>query len=100
MACWRDPAREAGADLAAITVVQKLSTLIAALRGWLIEIPTRKLISEGAVSLRGATDEAWQRAMLYVLRGESPVALSSISTNVKSNGLSLITSCSTPAALK
>lgn len=67
-ACWREPARAAGADAAAISVVQKMSTLIAALHVWLIEVPTQKLIWQGAVSLRGDTDEAWRRAMDYILR--------------------------------
>ena len=66
--CWRDPAREAGADLAAIAVVQKMSTLIASMHLWMIEVATQKLTWQGAVSLRGDTDEAWRRAMDYLLR--------------------------------
>ncbi|MFO1048376.1 MAG: DUF3280 domain-containing protein [Geminicoccaceae bacterium] len=67
-ACWRAPARTAGADTAAIAVVHKLSTLIAALHVWLIDVETQKLAWQGAVSLRGDTDEAWRRAMDYILR--------------------------------
>ena len=67
-ACWRDPARAAGAELAAIAVVQKMSTLIAALHVWLVEVATGKVAWQGAVSLRGDTDEAWRRAMDYLLR--------------------------------
>ena len=66
--CWRVPAQTAGADTAAIAVVHKLSTLIASLHVWLIEVETQKLTWQGAVSLRGDTDEAWRRAMDYILR--------------------------------
>lgn len=67
-ACWRAPARAAGADTAAIAVVHKLSTLIASLHVWLIDVETQRLSWQGAVSLRGDTDEAWRRAMDYILR--------------------------------
>jgi hypothetical protein len=66
--CWREPARAAGADVAAITVIHKLSTLIASLHLWLVDVDSQKLLRQGAVSLRGDTDEAWRRAMEYLLR--------------------------------
>ncbi|MGD9508180.1 MAG: DUF2380 domain-containing protein [Geminicoccaceae bacterium] len=67
-ACWREPARAAGADQAAIAAVQKMSTLIAALHVWLIDVSTGRIVRKGAVSLRGDTEEAWRRAMDFLLR--------------------------------
>jgi hypothetical protein len=66
--CWREPARAANADVAAIAVIHKMSTLIASLHLWLVDVGSQKLLRQGAVSLRGDTDEAWRRAMDYLLR--------------------------------
>jgi hypothetical protein len=66
--CWRDPARKAGADAVAITVVHKTSTLISSLHVWLLDVATQQTIRQGAVSLRGDTEEAWRRAVDFLLR--------------------------------
>lgn len=66
--CWREPARAAGADEAAIAVVQKMSTLIASLHIWLLDVSTGQVLRKGAVSLRGDTEEAWRRAVSFLLR--------------------------------
>lgn len=66
--CWRDLARKAGADAVAITVVHKTSTLISSLHVWLLDVATQQTIRQGAVSLRGDTEEAWRRAVGFLLR--------------------------------
>jgi hypothetical protein len=66
--CWRELAREVGADAAAITVVHKISTLVSSMHVWLVDVATQKLIRQGAVSLRGDTEEAWRRALGFLLR--------------------------------
>jgi hypothetical protein len=67
-ACWRDPARKAGADAAAIAVIHKMSTLIASLHVWVVDVGTKQLLRQGAVSLRGDSEEAWRRAVDFLLR--------------------------------
>jgi hypothetical protein len=67
-ACWRDPARAAGAEEAAIAAVHKMSTLIASLHVWLVDVSTGRTVRKGAVSLRGDTEEAWRRAVGFLLR--------------------------------
>ena len=42
--CWRELAREVGADAAAITVVHKMSTLVSSMHVWLVDVATQKLI--------------------------------------------------------
>ena len=61
-------ARAAGADEAALAVVHKMSTLIASLHVWLVDVPTGRTLRKGAVSLRGDTEEAWRRAVAVLLR--------------------------------
>jgi len=66
--CWVDLAREAGAEVAAVTVVHKMSTLVSSMRVWVVDVATRHVVREGAVSLRGDDDEAWRRAARYLAR--------------------------------
>lgn len=66
--CWLGVVQETGADAVAITVVHKMSTLIASMHVWLLDVATQRTIREGAVSLRGDTEEAWQRAAGFLVR--------------------------------
>ena len=52
----------------AIAVVHKISTLISSLHVWLLDVETQQIIRQGAVSLRGDTEEAWRRAVSFLLR--------------------------------
>ena len=61
-------ARDAGAELAVVTVVHKLSTLISSMHVWMVDVADRRVVREAAVSLRGDTDEAWRRAADYLVR--------------------------------
>jgi hypothetical protein len=66
--CWLDIAREAGAEVAAVTVVHKMSTLIGSMHVWMVDVSAKRVIRDGAVSLRGDTDDAWRRAAAYLVR--------------------------------
>jgi len=66
--CWQGLARDAGAEVAAVTVVHKMSTLIASMHVWLVDVAAGQVMREGAVSLRGDTDEAWQRGIRYLVQ--------------------------------
>jgi hypothetical protein len=66
--CWRDVARSVEADTVAIAVVHKMSSLIASLHLWLLDVETQRTVWQGAVSLRGDTEEAWRRAVSFLLR--------------------------------
>ena len=54
--------------MAAIAAVQKMSTLISSLHVWLVDVESGRLLRKGAVSLRGDTEEAWRRAVDFLLR--------------------------------
>lgn len=66
--CWIDVARDAGAEVAAVAVVHKVSTLVSSMRVRVVDVATRRVVREGAVSLRGDDDEAWRRAAGYLAR--------------------------------
>ncbi|WP_191060851.1 DUF3280 domain-containing protein [Geminicoccus harenae] len=66
--CWLDLARETGAKVAAVTVVHKMSTLVASIHVWLVDVAAGQVIRDGAVSLRGDTDEAWRRGVRYLVQ--------------------------------
>ena len=66
--CWLAMAREAGAEVAALAVVHKVSTLISSMQVWMVDVAARRVILEVAVSLRGDNDEAWRRAAGYLVR--------------------------------
>ncbi len=66
--CWLGMARDAGAELAVITIVHKMSTLISSMHVWIVDVANRSVIRHGSVSLRGDTDEAWRRAADYLVR--------------------------------
>ncbi|WP_159709921.1 DUF3280 domain-containing protein [Geminicoccus flavidas] len=66
--CWQGLARDAGAEVAAITVVHKISTLVASMHVWLVDVAAGRVVRDGAVSLRGDTAEAWQRGVRYLAR--------------------------------
>jgi hypothetical protein len=66
--CWLSMAHDAGAELAVVTVVHKMSTLVASMHLWVVEVATRRVERKAAVSLRGDTDEAWRRAAAYLVR--------------------------------
>jgi hypothetical protein len=66
--CWLGMAQGAGAEIAVVTVVHKVSTLISSMHVWMVDVADRRVVREAAVSLRGDTDEAWRRAAAYLVR--------------------------------
>jgi hypothetical protein len=66
--CWLGLARDAGAEIAVVTVVHKVSTLISSMHVWMVDVADRRVVRDAAVSLRGDTDEAWRHAADYLVR--------------------------------
>ena len=66
--CWLDLSRDAGAAIAVVTIVHKMSTLISSMEVWMVDVASRRVLRNGAVSLRGDTPEAWHRAVGYLAR--------------------------------
>jgi hypothetical protein len=66
--CWLGLAGDAGAEIAVVTVVHKVSTLISSMHVWVVEVADRRVVRDAAVSLRGDTDEAWRHAADYLVR--------------------------------
>jgi hypothetical protein len=60
-------AAELGADYAVVAEVQKVSTLIQSMNVVVRDAATGSVVRGSAVDLRGNTDEAWARAMRYLL---------------------------------
>ncbi len=64
--CELDLAREVGADLAAVGWVQKVSNLILNVNMQIREVESGRLVRAGSVDIRGNTDEAWRRGIVYL----------------------------------
>lgn len=61
-------AGQLGADLEITGVVQKVSNLIINLNIYLRDVKTGAMITAASADMRGNTDEAWTRAMSYLIR--------------------------------
>jgi hypothetical protein len=59
---------EAGADLVAWIVVEKVSTLILNLNVYMADVANREMAFVRSVDIRGNTDETWTRGLRYLLR--------------------------------
>ena len=55
-----------GADLAAVGWVQKVSNLILNVNMQIREVGSGRLVRAGSVDIRGNTDEAWRRGIVYL----------------------------------
>jgi hypothetical protein len=66
--CEVDAARKAGARIAVIGWVQKVSNLILNINVVARDVATGKVISAGSVDIRGNTDESWSRGLSYLVR--------------------------------
>ena len=64
--CELDLARRLGADLAAVGWVQKVSNLILNVNMQIREDESGRLVRAGSVDIRGNTDEAWRRGIVYL----------------------------------
>lgn len=61
-------AAELGATYSVVSEVQKVSTLIQSMNVVVRDAATGAVVRGAAVDLRGNTDEAWSRAMRYLLK--------------------------------
>ena len=59
---------ELGATYSVVSEVQKVSTLIQSMNVVVRDAATGAVVRGAAVDLRGNTDEAWSRAMRYLLK--------------------------------
>lgn len=66
--CEDDLARKAGADLALICTVQKVSNLILNINLFVRNVKTEKIVHEYSVDVRGNTDESWTRSLRYLVK--------------------------------
>ena len=66
-ACAQGLAQEAGADLAVVTWVQKVSNLILNINTEIEDVATGKVVKAGSVDIRGNTDESWDRGLKFLL---------------------------------
>ena len=66
--CELDLARKVGAELAAVGWVQKVSNLILNVNMQIREVESGRLVRAGSVDIRGNTDEAWRRGIVYLFQ--------------------------------
>jgi len=66
--CEVEAARKAGARIAVIGWVQKVSNLILNINVVARDVVTGKVIGAGSVDIRGNTDESWARGLSYLVR--------------------------------
>jgi Protein of unknown function (DUF2380) len=65
--CWRDVARDAGAELAVLAVVHKVSTLISSVDLYVADLETGKYIAHADAQFRGDDDRAYIRALEFLV---------------------------------
>jgi hypothetical protein len=65
--CWRDVARDAGAELAVLAVVHKVSTLISSIDLFVADLATGKYIAHADAQFRGDDDRAYVRAFKFLV---------------------------------
>jgi hypothetical protein len=65
--CWRDVARDAGAELAVLAVVHKVSTLISSIDLFVADLATGKYIAHAEAQFRGDDDRAYVRAVEFLV---------------------------------
>ena len=66
--CWQPVARDAGASLAALTVVHKVSTLISSVDLYIMDVRTGERISHVDAQFRGDDDRAYVRAIEFLVK--------------------------------
>lgn len=68
--CEIDLAKKAGAELAMIGTVQKVSNLILNLNVYIRDVATGERKKTMSVDIRGNTDETWSRSLRYLLKNQ------------------------------
>ena len=72
--CEDDIAKAAGASLALVAVVEKLSDLLFNFKLYLRDVPAQKLTAVMSITVQGSTDEAWLRGVRYLAERQLLVA--------------------------
>jgi hypothetical protein len=65
--CWREIAKETGAELAAIAVVHKISTLKSTASIYIADLAADRYIAAAHGSFRGDDDKAYVRALTFLV---------------------------------
>lgn len=65
--CATTIARDAGAHVALLTAVHKISTLILSFRILLVDADTGAVLREGKADIRGDNDKAWLRGAEWIM---------------------------------
>jgi hypothetical protein len=65
--CWKAVARKAGAAVAVIPVVHKVSTLISTMDVWIADVETGTWIAHVQGQIRGDTDTAYVRGVQFLV---------------------------------
>jgi hypothetical protein len=65
--CWRDVARDAGAELAVLAVVHKVSTLISSVDLYVADLAAGNYIAHADAQFRGDDDRAYVRAFEFLV---------------------------------
>ncbi len=68
--CWAAVARRAGAALAVIPSVHKVSTLVLVMSIWVADLKTMRWIAHVQGQIRGDTDEAYARGVRFLVTNE------------------------------
>jgi hypothetical protein len=66
--CWVDVARKAGAKIAVVPNVHKVSTLISAISISIADLTTMTYIARIEGQIRGDTDEAYVRGVRFLIQ--------------------------------
>ena len=66
--CEFDYGKEAGADISAWFLVQKVSNLILNINLYIVDVRDRKILLTQSVDIRGNTDDSWKRGMKYLIK--------------------------------
>ena len=66
--CEFDYGKEAGADISAWILVQKVSNLILNINLYVVDVRDRKILLTQSVDIRGNTDDSWKRGMKYLIK--------------------------------
>ncbi len=66
--CEFDYGKQAGGDIAAWIVVQKVSDLILNLNVYMVDVAARKMKFVRSVDIRSNTDESWSRGLTYLVK--------------------------------
>jgi len=68
--CWAAVAHDAGARLAVIPSVHKVSTLVSTMSIWIADLKTMRYIAHVQGQIRGDTDEAYVRGVRFLVENE------------------------------